>query len=121
MALKKRVWDVQERVTTKLSFEPPERLLTLQEAVGASPVAGGGPSDQCFVSTRDCACEVSCDGSNAACGPAEGAFPETTHPRPSSTIAHLDDFYDAESASLVNQWAAADLGTLGYKVKFGDE
>jgi len=71
-------------------------------------------SIECFVRTKDCGCEIHCRGQH--CNSSQvGTHPEASFASFNNATARLEDYYDAELAQRVNEWAADDLNEFGYE------
>jgi hypothetical protein len=71
-------------------------------------------STQCFVRTGDCGCDVHCRGHHCNASHA-GTRPDAEFASFRDATAKLDDYYDAELAQRVNEWAEEDLVEFGYR------
>ena len=71
-------------------------------------------STQCFVRTPDCGCDIKCRGHHCNASLA-GTSPDASFASFQQARQKLDDYYDADLARRVNEWAADDLQEFGYQ------
>ena len=87
-----------------------DKMLAASERTSAAYNA----STQCFVRTLDCGCELHCRGHH--CNASQvGTFPNASFASFNQATQRLEDYYNAELAQRVNDWAADDMREFGYR------
>lgn len=93
-----------------------DRLISPAERVSAAY----NRTTQCFVRTRDCGCDLHCKGHHCNASRA-GTAPHASYASFNEAGAKLKEYYTADLASRVNEWAAEDLREFGYRPWMPDQ